>query len=105
MDEVTTDNENNSVDTQALQNGEKTLSSLELPDMSFSKMIGHFGPGIILMMTGIGTSHIITAPTAGGRFAYALMWCIPVAYIFKSTVSKWLFDLPMQPQQPRRSCR
>ncbi|GIT63967.1 MAG: hypothetical protein Ct9H300mP22_3670 [Gammaproteobacteria bacterium] len=48
MDEVTTDNENNSVDTQALQNGEKTLSSLELPDMSFSKMIGHFGPGIIL---------------------------------------------------------
>ena len=69
MDEVTTDNENNSGDTQALQDGEKTLSSLELPDMSFSKMIGHFGPGIILMMTGIGTTHIITAPTAGGRFA------------------------------------
>ncbi len=62
---------------------EQSLAALELPDMSFGKMISHFGPGIILMMTGIGPSHIITAPTAGGRFAYALMWCIPVAYIFK----------------------
>ena len=83
MDEVTTNNGNNSDNAQVVQDGEKILSSLELPDMSFRKMIGHFGPGIILMMTGIGTSHIITAPTAGGRFAYALMWCIPVAYIFK----------------------
>ena len=58
---------------------EESLAALELPDMSFGKMISHFGPGIILMMTGIGTSHIITAPTAGGRFAYALMWCnLPV---------------------------
>ncbi|MFV2008109.1 MAG: Nramp family divalent metal transporter, partial [Longimicrobiales bacterium] len=36
-----------------------------------------------LMMTGIGTSHLITAPTAGGRFEFALLWAIPVAYIFK----------------------
>ncbi len=35
------------------------------------------------MMTGIGTSHLVTAPAAGGRFAFALLWCIPVAYIFK----------------------
>ena len=35
------------------------------------------------MMTGIGTSHLVTAPAAGGRFEYALLWCIPVAYIFK----------------------
>ena len=35
------------------------------------------------MMTGIGTSHLLTAPAAGGRFEYALLWCIPVAYIFK----------------------
>ena len=35
------------------------------------------------MMTGIGTSHLVTAPVAGGRFAYALLWCIPVAYVFK----------------------
>ena len=83
MDEVTENNESTSSDTQQIQAGEETLSSLELPDMSFKKVMGHFGPGIILMMTGIGTSHIITAPTAGGRFGYALMWCIPVAYIFK----------------------
>ena len=38
---------------------------------------------MILMMTGIGTSHLVTAPTAGGRFAYALLWCIPIAYISK----------------------
>jgi Mn2+/Fe2+ NRAMP family transporter len=65
------------------QTGEDVLAALELPDMSFKKMLSHFGPGIILMMTGIGTSHIITAPTAGGRFGYALLWCIPVAYVFK----------------------
>ena len=51
--------------------------------MSPRKMLGHFGPGVILAMTGIGTSHLVTAPTAGGRFAYALLWCIPVAYVFK----------------------
>ena len=56
---------------------------LELPDRSARGLLRHFGPGIILMMTGIGTSHLVTAPTAGGRFAYALLWCLPVAYIFK----------------------
>ena len=83
MAEVNNNNENTTTNTQELQSAEQELASLELPDMSFKKIMGHFGPGIILMMTGIGTSHIITAPTAGGRFAYALMWCIPVAYIFK----------------------
>ena len=42
-----------------------------------------FGPGMILMMTGIGTSHVVTAPTAGGRYEFALLWCIPIAYVFK----------------------
>lgn len=37
----------------------------------------------MLMMTGIGTSHLVTAPVAGGRFGYALLWCLPIAYIFK----------------------
>ena len=32
---------------------EESLAALELPDMSLGKMISHFGPGIILMMTGI----------------------------------------------------
>ncbi|MCH8287419.1 divalent metal cation transporter, partial [candidate division KSB1 bacterium] len=63
--------------------GADQLQNLELPDMSLKKLFSHFGPGIILMMTGIGTSHLITAPTAGGRFEFALLWCIPIAYIFK----------------------
>ena len=42
-----------------------------------------FGPGMMLMMTGIGTSHLVTAPVAGGRYGYALLWCLPIAYIFK----------------------
>ena len=46
-------------------------------------MFRHFGPGLILMMTGVGTSHLVTAPVAGGRFEFALLWCIPIAYIFK----------------------
>ena len=59
------------------------FSELEMPDMTLRGLLGHFGPGVILMMTGIGTSHLVTAPTAGGRFGYALLWCIPVAYVFK----------------------
>ena len=57
--------------------------SLTLPQMNLAGLIRHFGPGMILMMTGIGTSHLITAPAAGGRFAFDLLWCIPVAYVFK----------------------
>ena len=59
------------------------FTDLEMPDLTPKGLISHFGPGIILMMTGIGTSHLVTAPTAGGRFAFALLWCIPVAYVFK----------------------
>ncbi|MCH7533601.1 MAG: Nramp family divalent metal transporter [Gemmatimonadetes bacterium] len=59
------------------------FADLEMPDLTVKGLMSHFGPGIILMMTGIGTSHLVTAPTAGGRFAYALLWCIPVAYVFK----------------------
>ncbi len=59
------------------------LEGLELPSMILGSLLVYFGPGIILMMTGIGTSHLVTAPTAGGRFAYALLWCIPIAYVFK----------------------
>lgn len=59
------------------------FKKLELPNMNLWSMSRHFGPGLILMMTGIGTSHLVSAPTAGGRFAYALLWCLPAAYIFK----------------------
>jgi len=59
------------------------LTVPECPRTDAISLLRHFGPGMILMMTGIGTSHLVTAPTAGGRFEYALLWCIPVAYIFK----------------------
>ena len=59
------------------------LEGLELPQMNLRGLARHFGPGMILMMTGIGTSHLVAAPTAGGRFQFALLWCIPVAYVFK----------------------
>ena len=59
------------------------LLDLELPKMDPVSLVKSFGPGMILMMTGIGTSHLVTAPAAGGRFEFALLWCIPVAYVFK----------------------
>ena len=62
---------------------EREVGGLLLPNTSWRGMLRHFGPGLILMMTGVGTSHLVTAPTAGGRFEFALLWCIPVAYIFK----------------------
>ncbi len=61
----------------------EAFGDLEMPDLTLKGLMSHFGPGIILMMTGIGTSHLVTAPAAGGRFGYALLWCIPVAYVFK----------------------
>ena len=59
------------------------IEPLELPSMRPISLIRKFGPGIMLMMTGIGTSHLVTAPVAGGRYGYALLWCLPIAYIFK----------------------
>ena len=62
---------------------DRSWRDLELPKMELLSLVRMFGPGMILMMTGVGTSHLVTAPTAGGRFEYALLWCIPVAYISK----------------------
>jgi Mn2+/Fe2+ NRAMP family transporter len=61
----------------------RKFDSLELPSLRPRSLIRQFGPGMMLMMTGIGTSHLVTAPVAGGRFEYALLWCLPIAYIFK----------------------
>jgi len=63
--------------------GNDGFDSLELPSMSLGSLARKFGPGMMLMMTGIGTSHLVTAPVAGGRYGYALLWCLPIAYIFK----------------------
>ena len=65
------------------ENRLESLEKLELPSMTPKALIAHFGPGLILMMTGIGTSHLVTAPTAGGRFGYVLLWCLPLSYVFK----------------------
>jgi Mn2+/Fe2+ NRAMP family transporter len=62
---------------------DEALEALEPPAMDPMSLFKHFGPGLILMMTGIGTSHLVAAPTAGGRFAYALLWTLPICYIFK----------------------
>ena len=66
-----------------MQDKQDPLDQLELPKTDLRSIAQNFGPGLILMMTGIGTSHLVTAPAAGGRFEYALLWCLPVAYIFK----------------------
>ena len=71
-----------------MQDKHDPLDQLELPKTDLRSIVQNFGPGLILMMTGIGTSHLITAPAAGGRFEYALLWCIPVAYIFKYSERK-----------------
>ena len=70
-------------DQTANEPGEINFESLELPSMTPGSLVRKFGPGMMLMMTGIGTSHLVTAPVAGGRFGYALLWCLPIAYIFK----------------------
>ena len=61
--------------------GASTFDSLELPSMTLGSLARKFGPGMMLMMTGIGTSHLVTAPVAGGRYGFALLWCLPIAYI------------------------
>jgi Mn2+/Fe2+ NRAMP family transporter len=63
--------------------GQPAFEGIELPSMAPLQLVRQFGPGLILMMTGIGTSHLVTAPVAGGRYEFALLWVIPLAYIFK----------------------
>lgn len=41
------------------------------------------GPGIVLAMMGIGTSHLILTPLAGARYGFALLWIIVLAYLIK----------------------
>lgn len=59
------------------------LDQLELLKTDLGSLARSFGPEMILMMTSIGTSHLVTAPVAGGRFEYALAWCLPAAAIHR----------------------
>ena len=72
-----------STESSGVADSKEAFESLKLPSMAPGSLVRHFGPGMILMMTGIGTSHLVTAPVAGGRFGFALLWCLPIAYIFK----------------------
>jgi len=45
---------------------DEEVEKLVPPSLAPAALLKHFGPGLILMMTGIGTSHLVTAPTAGG---------------------------------------
>lgn len=56
---------------------------LESPGTGFRDTWKAMGPGIAAAMTGIGASHIMHAPTAGAKYAYALLWIIPFAYLIK----------------------
>ena len=58
---------------EGVEDRSAVLETLELPSMTPGAMLRSFGPGLILMMTRIGTSHLVTAPVAGGRFQYALL--------------------------------
>lgn len=60
-----------------------TIETPPLPGMRPRELMRHFGPGIILMMTGIGTSHLVTAPLAGAQFGYTLLWCVLASFVFK----------------------
>ena len=66
---------------------EDQFDSLELPSMTPGSLARKFGPGMMLMMTGIGTSHLVTAPVAGGRFGYALLFSCAAAFRISSIAS------------------
>ena len=57
-----------STESSGVSDSNGSFHSLELPSMAPTNLVRQFGPGLILMMTGIGTSHLVTAPVAGGRF-------------------------------------
>lgn len=60
-----------------------SFENLQPPDTRIRGLIRNLGPGLILMMTGVGTSHLVTAPVAGGRWEFALLWVLPISYLFK----------------------
>ena len=41
------------------------------------------GPGMIMMATVVGASHVILSPVAGARFGYSLLWLVLFSHLFK----------------------
>jgi Mn2+/Fe2+ NRAMP family transporter len=57
---------------------------LEQPlDLKGARAIRYLGPGLIVAMSGIGTSHLVLAPVAGASFEFVLLWLLPLAYLLK----------------------
>ncbi len=46
-------------------------------------MARRLGPGLLLAVAGIGSSHFLLAPTAGARFGTALAWTIVLGHVIK----------------------
>ncbi|MGQ7787262.1 Nramp family divalent metal transporter [Nesterenkonia sp. K-15-9-6] len=53
------------------------------PDVRGLRILRFLGPGLLVAMAGVGTSHLVTAPLAGAHFEFALLWVLPVAFLFK----------------------
>ena len=53
------------------------------PDVRGIRILRFLGPGLLVAMAGVGTSHLVTAPLAGANFEFALLWVLPVAFLFK----------------------
>ena len=55
--------------------------------LSFGGRIRRFmtilGPGMIMMATVVGASHVILSPVAGARFGYSLLWLVLFSHLFK----------------------
>jgi len=43
----------------------------------------HFGPSALWALTGIGTSHLILAPTIGARYGLFAVWIVGFVYLIK----------------------
>jgi len=69
--------------------GEDAFEDLPVIDMRPRAVVKHFGPGLVLMMTGIGTSHLVTSPVAGAKFQWQLLWC----YLFSYSIKYYGFEM------------
>lgn len=50
---------------------------------SLRRFLRTLGPGMIMMATVVGASHVILSPVAGARFGYALLWLVLFSHLFK----------------------
>lgn len=60
---------------------------------TFGEYLRSFGPGIVVVLTWLGSGDIVTAGVSGGNYGYALMWVlvlsILVRFVFVSLIAKY----------------